>query len=127
MKKFLEYMQLKEDATQSQIAPGGQTPLGHASGAGALPQTGPGAQHEDKILEELGNSLRRILEEKLFPALEKNHLSKTSAMKLLETIVSEVANKFGLSASAVQQSAKNAMTTNSEPRMPAPNQPTAAG
>jgi len=125
MKKFLEFIQIRENEVQSQIAPGGQLPLAHASGSGALPVTAPGGGNEEKVLEELGNSLRKILEERLFPALEKNHLSKESAMKLLQTIVSEVANKYGLSSSAVQQSARNAMTTNSEPRMPAPNQPTA--
>lgn len=125
MKKFLEFIQFRENENQSQIAPGGQLPLANASGQGALPPGGPGSGHEDKIIEELGNSLRRVLEEKLFPALDKSHLSKESAMKLLQTITSEVANKFGLSSSAVQQSSHNAMTTNSEPRMPAPKQPTA--
>lgn len=123
MKSFYEFyrsMKLRED---SEIAASQESPMNPASGDGAemLNSTGP---NEDKALEDIGNAVRRVLEEKVYPAVEKKHVSKEGLMKLLDTISAEIANKFGISKKPEDQ--EGAMQTNSEPA-PAPEQPAAQG
>jgi len=108
------------------MAPSGQMPMAQAAGAGAGPVQ-PGDGNEDKVYEDISNSLRKILEDKLFPALDKNSLTKDNAMKLLQTLIAQVSNRYGLNANNVMSAGKNAMATNSEPRSPIPTQPTATG
>lgn len=85
-----------------------------------------GVENEDKVFEDLSNTLRRVLETKLFPALDRNKLNKHKAMQLLSGLVAEVANRYGLSNSNVRQAANIGMNPNSEPSSP-PMQPQAAG
>jgi hypothetical protein len=140
---FIDFIQLRENdqaplgqvpmgqAPTGQVpsqgmAPSGQMPMAQAAGAGAGPVQ-PGDGNEDKVYEDISNSLRKILEEKLFPALDKNSLNKDRAMSLLQTLIAQVSNRYGLNANNVMSAGRNAMTTNSEPRSPIPTQPTATG
>lgn len=142
---FIDFIQLRENdqAPLGQVpmgqvpsqgmAPSGQMPMAQATGAGAgpiQPGTGPvepGESNPDKVYEDISNSLTKILDDKLFPALDKNSLSKDKAMGLLQTLISKVSNRYGLNANNVMSAGRNAMTTNSEPRSPIPTQPTATG
>jgi hypothetical protein len=130
---FIDFIQLREnqEAPLGQVpsqgmAPSGQMPMAQAAGAGAGPVQ-PGDGNEDKVYEDISNSLRKILEDKLFPALDKNSLNKDRAMSLLQTLIAQVSNRYGLNANNVMSAGRNAMTTNSEPRSPIPTQPTATG
>ena len=131
----------------NQIASAGEMPADKAIGAGQMPPvsgeakpkqteqpehmqpktpTAPGGAEEAKTLEDVGNAIRKVLEDKLFPALDKKQIGKEVAMELYNTIASEIANRYGMSVPKLQGT-KNTMTTNSEPRSPAPKQPTAEG
>jgi hypothetical protein len=135
---FIDFIQLRENqeaplgqppmgqVPSQGMAPSGQMPMAQAAGAGAGPVQ-PGDGNEDKVYEDISNSLRKILEEKLFPALDKNSLNKDRAMSLLQTLIAQVSNRYGLNANNVMSAGRNAMTTNSEPRSPIPTQPTATG
>lgn len=124
MKSFYEFYRTMKLREENEIAGADEMPMDKASGMGDEPlsSTGP---NEDKALEDIGNAVRRVLEEKVYPAVEKKHVSKEGLMKLLDTISAEIANKFGISQKPKDQ--EGAMTTNSEPESPAPEQPTAQG
>jgi len=146
MKSFYEFCRLLEN---NQIASAGDMPAEKAVGAGQMPPvsgepqpqmqqdepeqiqpkipTAPGGPEEAKTLEDVGNAIRKVLEEKLFPALDKKQISKEVAMELYNTIASEISNRYGITASKTNQGMNNAMATNSEPRSPSPKQPTAQG
>ena len=112
MKSFIEFTQ----DTQSQKPP-------NQMNTGPIVNNG---ENEDAVFEDLSNSLRRVLETKLFPALDKNKLNKQKAMQLLSGLVAEVANRYGLTGSNVRQATQNGMKTNSEPTT-VPMQPQAVG
>lgn len=82
---------------------------------------------DDAELHNLGQTIRKFLKDRLAPLLAKNPLNRAKAMRLLSTIVSEISNETGLSASDVQKAGKMGMTTSSEPVSPPLTQPTARG
>ena len=112
MKSFIEFTQ----EPQSQMPP-------NQINTGPIINSG---ENEDAVFEDLSNSLRKVLETKLFPALDKNKLNKQKAMQLLSGLVAEVANRYGLTGSNIRQAAQTGIKTNSEPTMP-PMQPQAVG
>ena len=115
MKSFIEYTEeMQNGETQSQM-PQNNGPIVNG-----------GSENEDQVFEDLSNTLRRVLETKLFPALDRNKLNKHKAMQLLSGLVAEVANRYGLNNTNVRQAANIGMKTNSEPSTP-PMQPQAAG
>lgn len=170
MKNFFEFYQLMKLREEEAMAMAQDMPMAAASGAGEGPVNDPqmggappedksnkesgvekpvgnsakraGGPTEDKILEDLGNDIRRTLERRMYPALDKKHLSVDAAMNLFNTIGAEIANRYGVSPKeeapkedqegdqgeagpeAGDQGA-GAMATNSEPLSPAPKQPQA--
>lgn len=114
MKKFSQYIEM-----QDQMA------------ADAMPTDAPvtpAADPADDVeLSKLGQTVRKFLKDRLAPLLAKNPMNKAKAIRLLSTIVSEISNETGLSASDVQKAGKMGMTTNSEPVSPPLTQPTARG
>ena len=144
MKNFYEFCRLIED---NKMAMAGEMPAGKAAGAGVMPPvsgemeaqddepevaqpkipTSPGGPEEAKTLEDVGNAIRKVLEDKLFPALDKKQIGKDAAMELYNTIAAEIANRYGIALSKMDADKGNAMATNSEPRSPSPKQPTAQG
>lgn len=162
MRNFFEFYQLMKLREQEGMAMAQDMPMAAASGAGDGPVNDPqmggatpedksnkesgvekpvgnsakraGGPTEDKILEDLGNDLRRILERRMYPALDKKHLSVDAAMNLFNTIGAEIANRYGVSPKEGDKNGKEteagdqgsgAMATNSEPLSPAPKQPQA--
>ena len=88
------------------------------------PANAPGAPDENKVLEELTNDVQRAVE-RLFKTLDKHQMNKQKAMGLLSTIISSVANQYGLSSTNVRQAGQQGLRTNSEPISP-PLQPQVA-
>lgn len=77
-----------------------------------MPTMGPedgqdGQQGDEEILSQIGNSLRKVLQDKLFPAMDRHQLNRQKAMDLLTLIVQEVSDKYNLNTSQVKRSIAN--------------------
>lgn len=117
MINFDEFVRLKED----------MAPSASASPTMAAQAPPVGGQSDEQEFLDFSQNIRKFLEDRLTPLIQKNPMNKQKAMQLLSTIVAEMANKFGMTASNVTQAAKAGMTTNSEPVSPPLTQPTAKG
>lgn len=113
MKTFFEFTQ----EPQNQMPPNQQANLP------PTPQNNGG--HDDEAFEDLSNTLQRIINQKLLPAIEKNRISKPKAMQLLSGLVSQVSNHTGLTTTNIRQATNTAIKTNSEPIGSPPLQPQA--
>lgn len=85
----------------------------------------PTPANEDEILEKLTNDVQRVID-RLFKTLDKHRMNKQKAMGLLSSIISNVANQYGLTATNVRQAGQAGLKTNNEPVSP-PMQPMANG
>ena len=110
MKSFIEFTE--DLQSQSQMPPNNNGPIING-------------ENDDAVFEDLSNTLRKVLETKLFPALDKNKLNKQKAIQLLAGLTAEVANRYGLNTNNVRQAGQIGMMNN-EPSTP-PMQPQAAG
>jgi len=127
MKTFLQYIKEQGDGEEMQtVAPPGDMPLDKESGDGNKPIV-PGDGHSERHKEKLKNAFNRFLNEKMLIAVKHGKISKEDALMLLKTEISAFSNMIGADANSAGTEGKNAMVTNSEPRSPIPNQPTASG
>ena len=126
MKSFLQYLAEQDNDQQMQtVAPPGDMPLDKQSD-GDKPIV-PGDGHSEKHKENLKNSLNKFLNEKLLVAIKSGKISKEDALMLLKTEISSFSNMVGVDPNSAASQANTAMATNSEPRSPILNQPTASG
>lgn len=125
MKSFLKYLAEQEDQQMQTIAPPGDMPLDKQAD-GAKPVL-PGDGNSEKHKENLKNTFNKFLNEKLLSAVKSGKISKEDALMLLKTEISAFSNMIGVDPNAASSQAQSAMATNSEPRSPIPNQPTASG
>jgi hypothetical protein len=79
---------------------------------------------EAALLENVKNSIRKILEQRLYPALDKSHMNKQTAIDMLSSIAQEVASRYGLNVSQLRQAATAGMNPGGNPITP-PMQPMA--
>ena len=127
MKSFLQYLKFREnDGEVQKVASPGEMPMAKASGDDAEPIV-PGDGSNQRVLEMLKNSFNKFLDEKLPKAVERKKITKEDALSLLNTEISRFSNTIGIDANSVSPTNNNAMTTNSEPMSPVPNQPKASG
>lgn len=127
MKSFLQYIREQDGGEDMQtIAPPGDMPLDKASGDGNKPII-PGDGHSEKHKENLKNALNKFLNEKMLFAIKHGKISKEQALMLLKTEIASFSNMIGVDVNSADTEGKNAMATNSDPRSPIPNQPTANG
>jgi hypothetical protein len=130
MKSFNQFVKFREaDGNQQPIAPGAELPYNQVAGNAQMPpmaQSQYGSSNDDAMLEDLNNSIRKMLATKLYPLLDKSPMSRMKAMNLLSSLVAEVSNRYGLSASNVKKATTDGLRTNSEPSSP-PLQPMANG
>ena len=127
MKSFMQFLKFREeDGNQMQaVNPPADMPAAQAQGAGEKPVV-PGDGHHDKHIEKLKNGLNHFLNEKMLPAVKSGKITNQEAVQLIQTELAAFSNMIGMDMASVQ-AGKTTMTTNSEPRSPAPNQPTANG
>jgi len=128
MKTWLEFLQ--GNGGENPTIPAGQGVMPPDQGdpnkmPPTKPDPAPGAPNEDRVLEQLTNDVQRAVE-RLFATLDKHNMDKQKAMGLLSSIVSSVANQYGLSSTNVRQAGQQGLRTNSEPISP-PLQPQANG
>ena len=130
MNSFNQFVALREaDGNQQPIAPGAELPYNQVAGNAQMPpmaQSQHGVHNDDAMLEDLNNSIRKMLATRLYPLLDKSPMSRMKAMNLLSSLVAEVSNRYGLSASNVKQATTSGLRTNAEPSSP-PLQPMANG
>jgi hypothetical protein len=125
MKTFLSYLAEQEDQQMQSVAPPGDMPLDKQSDGNKPVLPGDGSSERHK--ENLKNTLNKFLNEKLLSAVKSGKITKEDALMLLKTEISAFSNMVGVDPNAASSQSQNAMATNSEPRSPIPNQPTASG
>lgn len=131
MRTFFEFTQ-GTNGTENPTIPAGQgTPPVPTNGPEPKPiehqpvANKPTPANEDEILEKLTNDVQRVID-RLFKTLDKHRMNKQKAMGLLSSIISNVANQYGLNATNVRQAGQAGLKTNNEPVSP-PMQPMANG
>ena len=122
MNSFNQFVALREaDGNQQPIAPGAELPYNQVAGNAQMPpmaQSQHGVHNDDAMLEDLNNSIRKMLATRLYPLLDKSPMSRMKAMNLLSSLVAEVSNRYGLSAANVKKATTSGLRTNAEPSSP---------
>lgn len=128
--KFLEQNQPGQVPPTPMTTPQQQTPPPVQNSTAPVPSEDnmPPNPEEDAMLEDLGNQIRRILSQKLFPALDAKKLNKNKATQLLSVIASEIANHTpGMNKTNMSKAMGMGLKMNAEPAPTPPLQPQAQG